>query len=254
MNKINILTVCNDKYFNYYQSLINSIEINSKESINTFYSYFVNVDEDKVHSFIDTKPNIIANFSKVSVDSTDNKYTRYDCGLLNGRFMSQEFAYLNNLRYSIIPKYIKEQRESNTNIGLLYLDVDNLVIKNLSELVNYIYSHDISIYKYPITDHPIQWRKFTTYACGLIGINPTENSYHFFNELQNEIFRNDVNTVGDQLDFFNVYNRLYQHVNLCKLPITCKDDRFHENSLIWSGDGNRKNNPTWINKQLEFIC
>jgi len=258
MNKLNIVCVTNQKYLPYFKSFVKSLAKNSSHCVSSVLTYFVNCDKTEVNSFYtklyaDSKIFILPKFIDIKLDSTENKLTRYECGQLSGRFMSDEFAFCNNLRYQMFPEIITQLLKSKQEQNILYIDVDNLVVKDLAPLVDIISQNDISIYKYPIIDHPIDWRKFTTYACGLIGIKATHNSLRFFQALRDEIVSNGVYTVGDQLDFYNVYNKYHAALTLHKLSSIFKDDKFTEDGIIWSGDGNRKQNPIFIKTQQEYL-
>ena len=49
-----------------------------------------------------------------------------------------------------------------------------------------------------------------------------------------------MDSIGDQLDFYNVYNKNHNIIKRNRLDLSFKDDRLLDNSFIWSGDGKRK--------------
>lgn len=233
MDKLTVLCVSDNNYLPHLYSLLNSLEKNTT-CIDTAIIYLVNVDLAHV-TFNKYRFKLDIHCENVSYDTTKNKLTRYSCGLLNGRYMSDHHAYCNNLRYLVIPDILK-----NIKTPLLYIDVDNIIRKDLIEFTQELNNFDISIFKYPLGLHPIGWRKFMTYACGIIGINPTKESVSFFEDMKSEVSNNDILTVGDQLDFYNVWLKHKDTVRINKFDKKYKDCDLYEDSFIWSGDGTVK--------------
>lgn len=231
---MNILSVSDKKYLKYLMTFLKSLEKNTS-CIDVVFLYLINLTNDDLKMLNNIKLNIQYENIQCSYNNTRNKLTRYSCGTLNGRYMSDMHAYCNNIRYIIIPHLLKKY-----NKPLLYIDVDNIVLKDLDELKNNILNNDICIYKYPIHLHPVTWRKFMTFACGIIGINTTKNSINFFESLKQEVILNGILTVGDQLDFYNTWLKYKDSIKLHKLNKKFKDHELNNDSVIWSGDGNVK--------------
>lgn len=231
-DKLKVLCVSDEEYLPYLYSLLNSLDRNTS-CIESVIIYLVNVPRSI--TFRKYKFELELNFEEVDCDKTKNKLTRYSCGTLNGRYMSHHHAYCNNLRYLVIPDILKA-----IDVPLVYIDVDNIVRKDLVEFSKEIRQYDVSIFKYPLHLHPVSWRKFMTFACGIIGISPTQNSIDFFEDMKNEVINNKILTVGDQLDFYNVWLKHKDKIKLNKFSKSYKDCDFHDDSVIWSGDGNVK--------------
>lgn len=246
MDKLTILCVSDKNYLPYLYTLLNSLNRNTT-CIDSVIIYLINVNESDL-LLKDYNFKLDIRFERCNYDETKNKLTRYSCGLLNGRFMSDHHAYCNNLRYLVIPEILR-----NISTPLLYVDVDNIIRKDLTEFIHELKQYDISIFKYPLQLHPISWRRFMTFACGIIGIYPTENSINFFDSMKDEIIKNGVLTVGDQLDFYNVWIKYKDIVKLNRFDKKYKDCDLHDDSVIWSGDGQVKEFDKFKNICFEYL-
>jgi hypothetical protein len=241
--KLSVLCVSDNKYLPFLYSFLNSLDRNCS-CVDKVIICLINVPNLKFKKY-NFEIEIFNEFQ--SIDDTKNKLTRYSCGTLNGRYMSQFHAYCNNIRYFLIPFLLK------THKNLLYVDVDNIIRKDLNELLKLINNNDICIHKYPLGLHPVSWREFMTFACGIIGIKQSEKTISFFEELKTEIINNDFLSVGDQLDFYKIWVKHQSDIKIHNLELKYKDHTFLENSYIWSGDGNAKESSIYVNEMKNYI-
>ena len=130
---------------------------------------------------------------------------------------------------------------------LLYLDVDTVVRKDLSDLEAVIQNTDIAI----VNDTPT----LTDFKQGgLIGFNPNSalaRIYMLEVENQLELF----NITGDEIAMKAVYDQVQPRVE----PLTCtykdegKDGSFDSESVMWSGHGDIKSyNEAYISEQRKY--
>jgi len=197
-------------------------------------------------------------------DSIDNPTTMPASDGFKGPrwLMSDQACYCSNSRYRVILEMISQQYNP-----ILFMDVDAIVRKPLTELRTSILNHDISIKK--------EYRKFDSNAehirdkyappdnidwhCGIIGVNNNHMCRTFFSEVKQHIEKDMFNWDADQDCFNLIYNKYADKLRLYNIPQTYKDDgqndtsMFSKTSHVWCGAGQIKyNNRQYIDEQKKY--
>jgi hypothetical protein len=238
-----ILLVSDQEYLKYFYPLIASIRKHVDMDKVAVRAHFINLEKRDENYIIDTFPNASFTFEQKALSDLPIRMTRYpELPFLNGKPVTDKHAYCNNKRYEILEVLL------GTNYkNILYMDVDNLIRGDLTGLFDIISDHDITVHKYPLDRHPIAWRRFMTYCCGIIGVHNNDTTKKFFKRMNEETTKHGIYEIGDQLDFRNVLSEFKRDISVGQIPQHYKDDTFAENSLIWTGDGNKKSEPTFQN-------
>lgn len=240
-----ILLVSDQEYLKYFYPLAFSIQ-KYVDSVDV-HMHLINVQPSD-RKFIEDTFSATVTFEELSLSPNKIKPSKYgELPLLNDHLISDKHAYCNNKRYELIPRLLQDGYDN-----VLYMDVDNLIRGNVDELFEIINSHDVTIHKYPHGIHPLAWRKFMTYCCGIIGVHNSDMSKKFFDDIKERVEREGVFEIGDQLYFYETLSHYKQSLKLGQIPQNFKDDHFEESSQIWTGDGNKKLTYTFLGETKQY--
>ena len=190
-------------------------------------------------------PNLVENFLKSREKNRPHYQQRADRKSVFKTYQTlytDAAAYCTNIKFNTLNELARTYKEP-----LLYLDVDTVVRKDLSDLEAVIQNTDIAI----VNDTPT----LTDFKQGgLIGFNPNSalaRIYMLEVENQLELF----NITGDEIAMKAVYDQVQPHVE----PLTCtykdegKDGSFDSESVMWSGHGDIKSyNEAYISEQRKY--
>jgi len=223
------------KYLVYLNALLSSININSPDT--HVYVRLVNISNNDIEQryknvkvvndsiTIDSRPNNVKYITKLN----DNGINIYGVKDIKDAY-SNLTAYCTNIKYNTLSNLLYEDYDD----VLVYLDVDTIVRKDLSDLEDLIKCGDIGI----ILDNEID-----TVFCegGLIGINNTPLSKQFIQHINDHINLYDI--TADEVYFdhaVNIYNP-----TIIDIPRTFKEEgnnnrHFNTEAYMWSGHGDNK--------------
>ena len=239
LHKNCLLLVTDQEYLKYFYPLMKSIRETDENVKNIFFRiHLINVDSSELATIDRVTSGMKCFITKETIElsSEKTKTTLYpEMPLLHDKLISDKQAYANNKRYELLNSVLGGEYFSN----VLYMDVDHIVRGDLSELFEIISHHDITIHKYPPEVHPIAWRHFLTYCCGMFGVSCNDKTFKFFNELW-EVTSKRMTDIADQADFHTILKVHKPNLSIGQLPQKFKDDRFDVESVVWTGDGCKK--------------
>ena len=263
-----IVCTSDKKYMPLLRALVTSVATNSPQT--SIYARLVSWEEKitdeeiaelkAIHSLVETErddgkgleeetfektPNLVENFLK-SREKNRSHYRqrseRKSAFKTYQTIYTDAAAYCTNIKFNTLNKLAKACKEP-----LLYLDVDTVVRKDLSDLEAIIENTDIAI----VNDTPtlIDFKQG-----GLIGFNPNApraRVYMLEVESQLDLF----NITGDEIAMKAVYDQVALQVEAlsCIYKDEGKNGSFDSESVMWSGHGDIKSySGAYISEQRKY--
>ena len=237
MNKqlLTICCACDKTYLKYFTYLYKSILINHP-NCNIILRY---VDDDlslcdsidsRVHIIHDKTP--LSNKRNILCRGIDDGYPRMKEPSLRSIFMSERSCYCAHSKFLNAKQLLDEDYQT-----ILIMDVDAVVRRDLSDLVDIIRNCDFTIRSKKRKNDKIVNKNYPIFKEGVMGINNTPSSKMFFTKVYNQICnirktdKYDFDT--DSLVIGKVFFENKDNVRYTKLPFTYKDTEYNDSSVIW---------------------
>jgi len=241
LNKSAITISSDYKYVKYLKRALDTINIHG--TIADIYVYAVNFTDKQIHDLDGYNIQIIRDNNHLL--STCNNIIKTgeieDNTNRNAGILSKDIKHISSLLYSEQGVYTCHSRFKNINFllangynNILCLDADTVFNKNIDHIFNKI---DKDLYIIPVIIDGIE-RIFDNE--GMLFINNNKNTISFFKEVYNFIFTGDKwrnwDADADALNYIMKINPL----SIGRLDYRYKDNKFNNNSYMWSGDGDAK--------------
>lgn len=268
-NKLTIACTTNERYIPFTRTFLQSIRDNSPGC--DIYIRFVNCQHSSVHEIINAYDIDNFTFETLTLSTERRRLSRESVPIhefvaadfkkniskvKGARWLfSDEMSYCSNIRFTVINELLNKGTPH-----ILYSDVDTIVNRDLTLLLEVISNNDISVrvdtgkdadnISYP--NRPITEPGGMLYHMGLLGVNNTKTSRDVFRQIEGRVREDMSDWDTDHVEFFKVVEPLRQ-CSIIKLhelsrsfkdegedPVTGEQDGFKESSYIWSGAGDIK--------------
>lgn len=238
-----VITFTTDKnYIPFAEILVNSILKNSSNI--KIVGRFVDCSENDIQQFRE-KINVILDVKNLCTKrnlttseglfATEEYYFKNQTNIKPVKlFYSKLISYCSNIKFDTILSLLEQDVRS-----IIYVDVDTIIRKDLTELYNELNENDFCFYKdKPYTEQVncgkrLEGAEFL-YHGGLIGVSNNSKTKNIFKNLTNIVHENIYDWDIDERILPKIIN---ENVNILNVDLTYKDEKLREDSHIWSGSG-----------------
>tara|TARA_Y100001963_G_scaffold157807_1_gene255160 strand:+ start:460 stop:1185 length:726 start_codon:yes stop_codon:yes gene_type:complete len=226
---INFVVSTNQSYLHRTRRLINSVKKNVKCDYK-FHCRLINVSPDEISSFSTDYPEVDIKIDNVDLDTEKNRRTRYN------EMYSTESAYCANIRISDVCRLLGEGHKY-----IFLLDVDSIVRKDISELIDISDNVDMRIWKRFYATKP-EYK----IAVGVMFIKNSTDILNFFNTAYSSInsmehlctWYTEQYTISQLL----LNSEVGSNLTVGQMTEKYRDFNFLDDSVIWTAKGSTKDN------------
>jgi hypothetical protein len=230
------ITVASNNYTEHLERLLASLKLHSNNSL--MIVYLVNVDVSKDDYFKELFPDTVLR----------HKYVEFST-------IGQHRGFCSNLRSEV---FLDVMNEFNTPI--VWIDVDSILIKSDSELIEYAEKYDMSVdytknhptlslSKYRLKKYPTG--PFGTPYYGVFNIstittNNSKSAKNFFFNYALKIREHPTSWYADQEGLYLLYKEFKNKINFNILPDKYCSRINSNEAIIWTAKGNGKNDNDYV--------
>ena len=213
--KINIVCVSDAKYIKYLKHLLKSLNYsNNSNNLINVHLCLINIIFKKRMT-----KKLLSIYPRLKIQFLDKKFG----------YKHEKIAFCANHRVHFIENLLQQQIDS-----IIYMDVDSLIRKKIAYKKLFDENFDIKIHFRNTADHRMK------VATGVIAIRNNAASKKFFQEWRGAISPLKFEWFADQVTFHELYEKHKKNMNFSHLTKTYIDWDFQNESIIWSGKGDRK--------------
>lgn len=246
-----VVAVCDSNYFEHCIGFVRSYLRYNQTGTTELHLYTINMTKyhiDILHNYpikifkinkkLNTKRNILCK-------GIDAAHPRMSKSLVN-RLYSEQQCYCAHKKILLADVYLK----SNTS-EFLILDIDCLFQKNIDSIFD-LPGDFILRFKKPSKMHT---HNLMCFKEGCMLIRNTKHMKKMFCEVSTNLQKKMLHKVDydidtDHIELGTTFNKYKLDIDLNLLPIKYKDTSFHNDTIIWSGKGDRKDTNTKYKSQL----
>ncbi len=220
-----LFSSCDTNYLKYAISLIRSVDIFSPESI--FVLHIINPDfevDERIDNLVSSlkSTQLAVSFEYINLSSLEEK---------------QQIAYYASARFPQLAELLSQHQ-----CPIFSLDADSLIVNQID--LDFSNKIDAEIILVRRDSNDVQ--EHLAIATGSIWLKPSENVRHFMRQVASKIDDGVKNcTIQwfiDQVMFYRQMQVMHDDVKVYNLKRKYADWDFHENSIVWAGKGERKDN------------
>jgi len=252
--KITVSCGCDDNYYHHARVLIQSINKHSP-----------NVDIELTG--VNLSRNNIDDAELLGVKIVNDRVNLTDMKILIARGIDLKHPRMNGYRtrlvspfvcYTVHSKFYNAHRLLTQGMdNILIMDADAIVRGDLNSMLKLLDNHDLAVNydtRRPGGMLPVEYPVFKE---GVMLVKSCETTKLFFKKIAEQLKELTFTNNSKHLDIDSdseimgkVYHEMKPSIRLTNIPTIYKDTEFNEDSIIWSGKGDRK---TTSSKYVELF-